>query len=234
MYSKSAPAGRSSSSAPPDGPHATSAPAGAAATAEPAPKVALSAAPTSRITAATDAFSRPERSGAMFMLSTAPWPTVARYASKTRDAFAWPRHTQSGSSHAPSTHAHSCQNQNVGTAPVLPSGPSCIVMPCSSVGWKYPPSSLGAAQPEVSAVELGAGPALVYSERVDAHTSPRYGEMSVAGDSPRMSSYTAGHRTAGSTTPEPEPSNQKRLTGPYARSTSRTMPSCDARNASAV
>ena len=136
MYSKSAPAGTSSSSAPPDGPHAIAAPAVASATAEPGPKVSLSAAPTSRITAATDAFMRPERSGAMFMLSTAPWPTVRRYESKTRDAFAWPTHTKPGSSHAPPTHAHSCQNQNVGSASVLPSGPSCIVRPCSSLGWK--------------------------------------------------------------------------------------------------
>ena len=58
-------------------------------------------------------------------------PTVAMYDSKMRDAFAWPTH---GHPVTLPAHAHSCQNQYVGEASVLPSGPSCIVIPCSSVG----------------------------------------------------------------------------------------------------
>ena len=51
-------------------------------------KVALIARPASTMTAATLAFIRPVRSAGQFMLSTAPWPTVTRYESKMREAFA--------------------------------------------------------------------------------------------------------------------------------------------------
>ena len=46
---------------------------------------------------------------------------------------------------------------------MLPSGPSCMVTPCISVGWKNRPVSDGAEQ-LVWLVELAAGPSFVYSE----------------------------------------------------------------------
>ena len=77
---------------------------------------------------------------------------------------------------APGSPRVGCQNQYVGLLSLLPSGPSWMVMLCSSVRWKYFPMPLVACawQREVS-VELGGGPLLVYSVLpfFAAHTSPR-------------------------------------------------------------
>jgi hypothetical protein len=106
---------------------------------------------------------------------------------------------------------------------VFPSGPSCIVMPCISDGWKYCPSSEGALQP-CGSVLLGWGAELVYREPVAPQMSPWYGLMSVAGDTSRISanacSYSAeqfvpfGLETGFGGGSEAPPSNQKRFTGP--------------------
>ena len=166
------------------------------------------------MTATTDWFSKPSAAGAMFMFSTPPWPTVVTnlagskenmkhpisrkysrnrmkirsaaisYPSKIREALLWPTH---GHPVVLPAHAHGCQNQYVGTASLLPSGPSCIVIPCISVGWKNAPDSLKFPHGEASD-ELGAGPLFVYRLPVEMQTSPRYGEISVAGDVSRTSS----------------------------------------------
>ena len=80
-----------------------------------------------------------------FVLPQPARRTVTRYESKIREALAWPIHGQPlllkaqgvVALAAPMSPRVGCQNQYVGWASVLPSGPSWMVMPCSSVGWKY-------------------------------------------------------------------------------------------------
>ena len=89
-----------------------------------------------------------------------------------REALAWPTHGHPlmlcahgvVACSAPGSPFVGCQNQYVGMSSVFPSGPSCMVMPCSSVGWKYlpMPSSFGGLHP-LGSVELGGGPSFVYS-----------------------------------------------------------------------